>query len=1694
MTERQTPVAIVGMAVLLPGAADLDAYWQNLRDGVDAIGDVPESRWDADYYRPSAATGPAVADQVYCRRGGFVDGLAAVEVTRFGIMPASVAGTEPDQLIALHVADAAIADAGGADRLPDRHRVGVVLGRGGYLTPGLVRLDQRVRTAGQLVRTLGELLPDLTPDQLGRVREAFTERLGPQSPESAIGLVPNLAASRIANRLDLRGPAYTVDAACASSLVAVDQAVGELAAGRCDLMLAGGVHHCHDITLWSVFSQLRALSPSQRIRPFHRDADGILIGEGTGVVVLKRLADAERDGDRVYAVIRGTGVASDGRTSGLVNPDPGGQAHAVRQAWRAAGLDPAAPGAVGLLEAHGTATPAGDAAELATLAEVFGRGDPGAPDSEDRAVLGSVKSMIGHTMPAAGVAGLVKAALAVHHGTLLPTLHCDDPHPALARTRFRPLRKAVPWDTTPDRPVRRAAVNAFGFGGINAHVVLEEPPGGHTAPAMARADLRAPARVGGPGGSGADAGGGASAAPAGVGEPAGRGTGVVGGAAAGASGPAGSGAVGDEDPRAAERADRPEGSVQAVDGPPRTPARVTEPERVLLLAADHPEGLVALLAADDSAVLDSGLDSDRTHPEAGPVRLGIVDPTAKRLALARRVVGKGRAWQGRSDVWYRTRPLLGPGQGRLAFVFPGLEAEFTPRVDDIAAHFDLPRLPGAPAEELRVGDVGRHGAGVVGVGRLLDAALRRIGVVPDAVAGHSVGEWTAMAVAGLYSGAEVDAFMAGFDPDTVTVPGLAFGAVGAPAAQVAAALADGWADAGIVLSHDNAPSQSMVCGPDTAVGEFVRAFRARGVLCQVLPFRSGFHTPMLEPYLAPIKEAADRFRLHPPTVPVWSGTTAAPFPEGEAAVRELFLRHLLEPVRFRALVEALYDAGHRAFVQVGPGQLASLIDDTLGDRDHLVVAANSPHRTGLAQLRRAGTALWVAGALVAPALPRPCAAVPAARPHRPPVRLDLGGALVSLDGPALAALRAELRATPPARETRDRTGADPTPVAGMPSPLDAVAERFPAAAELNALLRDTAHTAAALIAAGGHGHHSPPPGTGAGSAVATRQTTGPLPAAAGRTPARVPAATGQAPARTGAHAGHPEGGRRAPAAAGRAAVPVPAAAGPKAGPDPTAFGQPPVPAPEAAPGTTAPVPPATWQTTVRVSPETMPHLLDHCFFPQRPGWPDVADRWPVVPATTIVRHMMDAAEQASPGMRAVAVHGARFDRWLTATPPVDVTVTVTRAPDDPHRLAVSFGPTARAVVELADRHPAPPVTRTAHPTPERVPDHTATQLYTERWMFHGPAFQGVTELTGIGDRHVRGVITTPSAPGALLDNVGQILGYWIMATRTGRTVVFPVQMRHMRFHGPHPAPGTKVECLVRITSLTDTVLEADVELTVAGRLWALLTGWQDRRFDNDPQTRPVERFPERNTLSEPRPGGWSLLHERWPDLASRELIMRNSLAGPERAEYGEHAPRGRRQWLLGRIAVKDAVRRWLWEHGEGPVFPAEIRVRNDDLGRPYVTGVHGRTLPALDVSLAHRAEAGVAIVRPHKPGPGPGIDIEEVTERDPAALAAALGTDELGLLRDLSAAGDASLWFTRFWAAKEAVAKAEGTGFGGRPRDFAVFHAVPAGDRLLVSGRLERVYTVRLAPVSNPPALPARDYVVAWTTGPAGDDEEEQER
>jgi len=1327
MTSVQPPVAIVGMAVLLPGAANLDSYWQNLVNGVDAITDVPANRWDASFYDPEGAVGPPQADRIYCRRGGFVDGLAEIDPTEFGIMPSSVAEAEPDQLIALQVAASAIADAGGAERLPARDRIGVILGRIGYVTRGLVRLEQRIRTPHQLVRTLSELAPDLAPEQLDRIKAAFTEQVGPLGPESVGGLVPALVASRIANRFGFQGPAYTVDAACAASMVAVDQAIGELARERCDLVLAGGVYHCDDVLMWSMLAQLQVLSPSQRMRPFDRAADGLLVGEGTGVVALKRLADAERDGDRIYAVIRGSGMASDGRGGSMFYPEPDGQALAAQRAWQAAGLDPAEPGSIGLLEASGTATPVGDQAELTYLARVFG------PPTGERAVLGSVKSMIGHTMSTGGVAGLVKAALAVHHGVLLPTLGCENPHPAMARTRFRTISSTEPWELGGNQRIRRAAVNSFGFGGISTHAVVEQHAG--------QADVR----------------------------------------------------------------------------PLRRPVTVREPERVLRLAADSPAGITALLDADDTA------------KEGDGCRLGVVGPTPERLAFARRAVANGEPWRGGNDVWFSPQPLLGTRpRGRLAFIFPGLEAGFEPRVDDVAARFGL-RMP-----ELSVRNHGRHGAGVLAVGRLLDQALRRLSITPDVVAGQSIGELTAMISAGMYASAAIDEFLESVDLDAIPAPDDLSSAVLGCGADQAADVIAGRAE--IVVSHDNSPSSSIVCGPVPAIEELVASLRECGVPATVLPLHSGFHTPMMEPYLVPAQQAADRLRLRPPSVPIWSATTAAPYPQQEAEVRALLVRHLLEPVRLRQLVTALHAAGVRVFVQVGSGKLSSLIDDTLRGKDHLAVAANSARHSGLDQLRRVVTALWVEGG-------RPLAVdgdpPVSSRPGRQPVKLDLSTPLVSLNGAV--------------------------PVLSMPSSgslagLDQLATQLPIAAELAELLRETADSTAAVI---------------------------------------------------GARAGFRKVQQE-------------------------------------------------FHTVLRVSTETMPYLRDHCFYRQRENWPDEADRWPVVPGTTLVHHMIDAAEQAFPGQRAVAVHNVQLSRWLVATPPVDVPVTV--VPEGPGHVKVSIGQYAQAMIELGHHYPThTPAAWPVDTHAERTPDVTAEEFYRTRWIFHGPRFQGITDLVAQGERHVRAIITAPAAPGGLLDSTGQLAWYWMMSAHTTRRVALPLSIGRIRLFGPHPAAGSRLDSTVRFSDVTETMVDADVQLCRQGQVWAHIEGWRGRRFDSDLETEAAERFPETHTLSRFLPDGWVVLPDRWSDLASRELTMRAYLGTAERADYDRCPPPARVRWLLGRIAVKDAVRRWLWDHGCGPVFPAEVRIREDEAGRLVAAGQHGRMLPPLEISLEHRNEVTRAI-------------------------------------------------------------------------------------------------------------------------------------
>jgi acyl transferase domain-containing protein len=462
MSEHSGDVAVIGLAALFPKAPDLRTFWENILAGVDAIGDPPDD-WGADgVFKPGSHDN----DRIYTKRGGFLADTCEFDPVQHGVMPRSVDGGEPEHFVALQLADHALADAGCMERPFPRERTEVILGRGTYANRGYVTVLQHTLVVDQTIRLLRHLHPEHSDEELADIKRRLKESLPPFNAETAPSLAHSVMCGRIANRLDLMGVAYTIDAACASSLIAVEQGMKDLLGGHCDLVLAGGIQISTSIPIAAIFCQLGALSPSGRIRPFHSGADGTLLGEGAGILVLKRREDAERDGDRIYALLKGVGSASDGRAVGLLAPRVEGEELAMRRAYEAAGV---APQSVGLIEAHGTGTQVGDAVEIEAMCRVFGPRSARAP----RCGIGSVKSMIGHCIPASGAAGLIKAVLALHHRVLPPTLHGDDPHPKLEGSPFYVINQARPWPHGGLEP-RRAGVSAFGFGGINAHAVLEE--------------------------------------------------------------------------------------------------------------------------------------------------------------------------------------------------------------------------------------------------------------------------------------------------------------------------------------------------------------------------------------------------------------------------------------------------------------------------------------------------------------------------------------------------------------------------------------------------------------------------------------------------------------------------------------------------------------------------------------------------------------------------------------------------------------------------------------------------------------------------------------------------------------------------------------------------------------------------------------------------------------------------------------------------------------------------------------------------------------------------------------------------------------------------------------------------------------------------------------------------------------------
>jgi phosphopantetheinyl transferase len=476
--------------------------------------------------------------------------------------------------------------------------------------------------------------------------------------------------------------------------------------------------------------------------------------------------------------------------------------------------------------------------------------------------------------------------------------------------------------------------------------------------------------------------------------------------------------------------------------------------------------------------------------------------------------------------------------------------------------------------------------------------------------------------------------------------------------------------------------------------------------------------------------------------------------------------------------------------------------------------------------------------------------------------------------------------------------------------------------------------------------------------------------------------------------------------------------------------------------------------------------MDHCFFRQAEGWPVLSDWYPVVPMTMCLAMMMEAALTLDPEWRVVEVTHVRAYRWLAVSPPVQVVIRA--VVNERGRVQVSISDDhgqgyIEAVVRLAPAYPHPSVSAPPTLKDERPPPIEARALYRDRWMFHGPSYQGVSRLGAIGSDGIRGTLVCCSGKGGLLDNAGQLLGFWVMVNAAVDRLAMPVTLDRLALYGPEPSQGAAVECVVKIRRFGEERVKADLTLWQEGRLWAEAEGWTDQRFQSDERLWPLIQFPDRNILSEMRPEGYAFIGRIFDSAPSRDYFLRRYLTESERAEHDSLGEKAREDWLYGRIAAKDALRHLLWDQGQGPVYPAQIRIENLADGRPVV---RGSPAPDLQVSISHKD--GLAVSRAEQGG-RPGIDIERVESRPRKLVDDFLHPSEYALLpRE-----DRDQWITRFWSAKEALGKALGTGLNGSPKHLAVTGI--DGERIRVAG------TTVATRLENPPG--EHQYVVAWTVG-----------
>ncbi|MCA9735732.1 acyltransferase domain-containing protein, partial [candidate division KSB1 bacterium] len=930
MSDRELKaVAVVGLGSIMPDAPNTATFWQNLINSKYSITDVDPSRWDPElYYDPD----PKAPDKTYTRIGGWVrDWNWDPLKWRLPIPPKVSDAMDLAQKWSIACARELLADYGYPERPLNTERTGVILGNalGGDLhlmTAGRALFPefyQNLLKAPSFLSLSGEKQKQIFQEFLQGVDKHFLQITEDTMP----GELSNIVPGRVAALFNFNGPNYATDAACASAMAAFSAAIDGLISHEYDAVITGGVDANNGVSTFIKFCKIGALSATGS-RPYAEGADGFVMGEGSALFLLKRVEDAERDGDKIYAIIRAMGASSDGKGKGITAPNPVGQHYAVERAWKNAGVSPTT---VTMIEGHGTSTAVGDLVEAKALNDFF----KGVGAQNQSIALGSVKSNIGHLKAAAGAAGMLKAVLSLHHKIIPESLNFHKPNPGLdfSQAPFYVPTKTMPWEATKDG-VRRAGVSAFGFGGTNFHAVLEEYiPGRISSEMKAR---KASVVVNGSGGVPTqkfDA-----KVPL-------RGALVI----------------GDQSKAAiATRLQAVLSEAKNGNAPEKKAPAEKDLHAPMRLAIDF-EDAADLVSKGERAL--KALNSENDAMWRAMRAKGIFFGQGKTGKIAFLYTGQGSQYINMIEDLRDADPLVGDLFKRADEVMKPLLGK--PLSNYIFADKNNSEAMAAAENDLKQTAITQPAVLTVDIS--LSKMLKSYGIKPDMVMGHSLGEYGALVGADALPFEDalkaVSARGKGMTDFSVEDNGM-MAAVMGPLEEVKKILetVEGY----VVIANINSLSQCVIGGATDAVQKAIKAMLDAGFTAQQIPVSHAFHTKIVAPASEPLVKTLEKLNFKSPEIPLIANVSGEPYPMGENVVPqmlEILRQQVSAPVQFVKGLNTLYDAGVRVFVEVGPKRvLHGFVEDVLKDKpDAVSFYTNHPRVGGIASFNIALCGLYAEG-------------------------------------------------------------------------------------------------------------------------------------------------------------------------------------------------------------------------------------------------------------------------------------------------------------------------------------------------------------------------------------------------------------------------------------------------------------------------------------------------------------------------------------------------------------------------------------------------------------------------------------------------------------------------------------------------------------------------------------------------------------